>query len=208
MLNKIILKGNIGREPEIKVTQEGQTFATFSLSTHLTWRDAAGEWQTHTDWHRIAVFRDASVKWIKDVLKKGDTVYVEGRLSYNSWKDRYHQTRLTSQVIVENWQGHIEHLRSSKSSSQEEPTELKGENCDQKDLDQENFQLMEESLSDLSPFPSSQRGSEEEKPFFQRYPWHPPHSQGNHSRVDHYSVTLPRVEHPQAAENHSKEDTL
>ena len=191
MLNKIILKGNVGRAPEIKLTQDGKLFATFCLATNLTWRDADGEWQTHTDWHRIAVFRDASIRWIKSLLKSGDAVYVEGRLSYNSWKDIYHQTRITPQIVVENWQGHVEHLRHPRGSFQEN-------DAAEDNLDQKNSQIMEESLADLFPLPSSQRWNDEDKPFFQGSLRHYPLSHGNHSRVGH----SPTVEH------HFKEDIL
>ena len=183
MLNKIFLKGNVGRTPEIKVTQEGKPFATFCIATNLTWQDATGEWQTHTDWHRIAVFREPSVRWIKDFLKSGDMVYVEGRLSYNSWTDKFHQTRFTPQVVVENWQGHIEHLRRSRNSDHGNAVDVQEEDYDQKDL-----LLMEESLVCLSPFPLKSL-SEEEKPFFQGHSCHSPFPQEEHSRVKRSRVT-------------------
>lgn len=122
MLNKVILKGNIGRDPQIKTTQSGRQIATFSLATSFSWKDRDGEWQTHVDWHRISVLREATVEWIKDILKKGDTVYVEGKLSYQPWIDRFNQKHFKPHIVIEGGQGKVEHLRSSKGSPQEEDT--------------------------------------------------------------------------------------
>lgn len=166
MLNKIILSGNIGRRPEIKMTQQGKEMATFFLATNLPWKVCAykngkkegKEIQTHTDWHRITVFRESSVSWIKDKLKQGDTVYVEGRLSYNFWQDRHNQIRLTPHVVVENWQGHVEYLRSPKASFEKNKGELQnaGEiGLDPKALDPQLLALMDDSLQTASDFFSS-----------------------------------------------------
>lgn len=123
MLNKVILTGNVGRSPEIKVTQDGRTIAVFSLATSSSWKDATGEWQTHTEWHRIIVFRDSTVRWIKDVLKKGDTVYVEGKLTYHQGTDRYGHTRIISHVVIAGQQGCVRYLSSSRTALNESITD-------------------------------------------------------------------------------------
>lgn len=175
MLNKIILSGNIGRRPEIKMTQQGKEMATFFLATNLPWKVCAykngeeqgKETQTHTDWHRITVFRESSVSWIKDKLKQGDTVYVEGRLSYNFWHDRHNQPRLTPHVVVENWQGHVEYLRSPKASFERNKGELQnaGEtHLDPKALDSQVLALMEESLQTSSDLPFSEGDQSQGEP--------------------------------------------
>lgn len=179
MLNKIILSGNIGRKPEIKMTQQGKEMATFFLATNLPWKvcayknevEAGKEIQPHTDWHRITVFRESSVSWIKDKLKQGDTVYVEGRLSYNFWQDRHNQPRLTPHVVVENWQGHVEYLRSSKASFERNKGELQnaGEiDLDPKALDPQLLALMDASLQTSSDL----------------FSCHFPFSEGNQSQGD------------------------
>lgn len=112
MLNKVILKGNIGRAPKTWLTQNGRKLATFFLATSASWKDDKGEWQTCTDWHRITVFREATVGWMKDVLKKGDPVYVEGKLTYQNWTDKYGQSRLTPHVVISGREGRLELLRS------------------------------------------------------------------------------------------------
>lgn len=121
MLNKVTLMGNVGRTPHISLTQEGKEFAKFSLATTLTWKDKEGEWQSATDWHQVAVFRAPTARWIKDVLKRGDKIYVEGRLVYQLWRDRYGQPRKTTYVVISDQSGKVEHIRSSQSNAQNNP---------------------------------------------------------------------------------------
>ncbi len=119
MLNKVTLMGNVGRAPHISLTQEGKEFAKFSLATTLTWKDKEGEWQSATDWHQVAVFRASTARWIKDVLKRGDKVYVEGRLVYQLWRDKYGQSRKTTHVVISDQSGKVEHIRASQSNAQD-----------------------------------------------------------------------------------------
>lgn len=113
MLNKVILTGKVGRAPKVCLTQAGKELVTFSLATSVHWRDEEGERQSATDWHHIAVFRESTLKWIKDVLKSGDPLYVEGKLTYHSWIDKFGQKRLSSHVVVTNREGRVEYLRPS-----------------------------------------------------------------------------------------------
>ena len=128
MLNKVILMGNVGCSPHIFLTQEGREIANFSLATTVTWkarpRSREGgehgepEWQSATDWHQITVFRGSMVRWVKDFVKRGDTVYVEGKLVYQRWTDKFNRSRITAHVVVSGHGGKVEHLRSSRSNSQ------------------------------------------------------------------------------------------
>jgi single-strand DNA-binding protein len=120
MLNRVVLKGNIGRAPEIWMTQDGREIATFSLATSSSWKDSDGEWQTCTDWHKITVFRESTVRWIRDVLKSGDTVYVEGKLTYQHKTDKAHRTRIIPHIVIFGYEGKVEHLRSSQNASKSE----------------------------------------------------------------------------------------
>lgn len=113
MLNKVILTGNMGRTPKVWLTHDGREIATFYLGTNVSWKDTNNKWQTCTEWHRITVFRESTVEWIKDALKKGDSLYVEGKLSYHHWTDKYGQSRLTPHIVVSNREGRIQYLRSS-----------------------------------------------------------------------------------------------
>lgn len=130
MLNRVFLKGNLGRAPEVGLTQDGRVVAKFFLATNTPWKACArprenGEHEepgeSCTEWHQIRVFRESTVRWIKDKLKKGDTVYVEGKLSYHHWTDTYGKLRLTAYIVISNWDGRVEYLRSSNAGQEETP---------------------------------------------------------------------------------------
>lgn len=110
MLNRVVLQGNIGRDPRVSLTQEGKEIVNFSLATTQHWKDKTGEWQSTTDWHNVSIFRESTVGWAKDVLKRGDSVYVEGKLSYNHWIDRDGKKRVTAHVCVAARDGKVQQL--------------------------------------------------------------------------------------------------
>lgn len=112
MLNRIILAGNLGRDPEIQVTQHGREIAKFSLATSAKWKDKDGEWQKHTYWHHIVVYRDSTVCWIKDNLKKGDPVFVEGTLTYHHGEDKRGNAYRATHIKVSGQYGRVHCLRS------------------------------------------------------------------------------------------------
>jgi single-strand DNA-binding protein len=117
MLNRVVLQGNIGRDPRVSLTQDGKTIVNFSLATTQNWKDKTGEWQSTTDWHNVTIFRDSTVGWAKDVLKRGDSVYVEGKLSYNHWIDRDGKKRVTAHVCVAGRDGKVRQLGRSDSNN-------------------------------------------------------------------------------------------
>lgn len=117
MINHVTLEGRLGREPDIFMTQQGRQIAKFSLGTSTTWKDETGEWQTKLHWHEIVVHRDSTIRWVKGVLKRGDLVHVEGRLSYHHWKDRHKQQRRKAQVIVSEHYGKVERPMDQKQES-------------------------------------------------------------------------------------------
>ena len=108
MLNRVTLQGNIGRVPSIALTQGGREVASFSMATTQNWKDESGEWQSATDWHQITVFRESTIRWIKEILKRGDPVCVEGKLTYQQWTDKYGQPRRTSHVVIAGREGRVE----------------------------------------------------------------------------------------------------
>ena len=117
MLNQVILEGRLGRDPDIFMTQHGRQIAKFSLATSTTWKDETGEWQTKVHWHEIVVHRDSTIRWIKDVLKQGDLVHVEGRLTYHHWEDRHNQQRRKARIIVSERYGKVERPLEERATS-------------------------------------------------------------------------------------------
>lgn len=107
-VNKVILIGNLGRDPEIRSTQDGTRVATLNLATSETWRDrASGERKERTEWHRIAIFNDRLVEIAEKYLRKGSKIYVEGQLQTRKWTDQQGQERYTTEVVLGRFRGEL-----------------------------------------------------------------------------------------------------
>jgi single-strand DNA-binding protein len=100
-LNKAILIGNLGADPEVRSTSNGSRVATLSVATSRQWKNQAGEKQEKTEWHRVVLWNNKGAN-LADIAerycKKGDKVYVEGSIEYRSWQDREGQTRYTTEI--------------------------------------------------------------------------------------------------------------
>jgi single-strand DNA-binding protein len=99
-LNKVMLIGRLGQDPELKYTPSGQAVANLSLATNLVWKDKDGNNQEKTDWHRIVVWRKLA-ETAGQYLKKGSRVYVEGRLQTRSWQDQNGVTKYITEVVAD-----------------------------------------------------------------------------------------------------------
>ncbi len=103
-LNKVILIGNVGSDPEIRAVGNGSRVAQFSLATGRVWNDASGAKQEKTEWHRCVVWNNNKTSGLADVVekyvKKGERVYVEGEIEYRQWQDKEGQTRYTTEIKV------------------------------------------------------------------------------------------------------------
>ena len=102
-LNKVSLIGNLGNDPEVRSTTGGGKVASFSLATSRSWNSASGEKQEKTEWHKCVVWNQKG-SGLADVVekycKKGDKLYVEGRIEYRQWQDKENQTRYTTEINV------------------------------------------------------------------------------------------------------------
>ena len=106
-VNKVVLVGNLGREPEIRHTNTGKKIASFSVATSDMWKDANGERQEKTEWHRVVVFNPNTADFVERFVKKGSKVYVEGSLQTRKWTDNSGQDKYTTEVVVGNFKGEI-----------------------------------------------------------------------------------------------------
>jgi single-strand DNA-binding protein len=103
-LNKVVLIGNLGRDPEIRSTSDGREIANFSIATSESWKDkATGERKDKTEWHRIVVFNEGLVRVIKNYVKKGSKLYIEGQLQTRKWMDNENQERYTTEIVLQNF---------------------------------------------------------------------------------------------------------
>jgi len=102
-LNKVTLIGNLGNDPEVRSTTGGNRVATFSLATSRTWNDQSGQRQEKTEWHRCVVWNTKGSQLadiVERYVKKGDKLYVEGRIEYRQWQDKDGQTRYSTEINV------------------------------------------------------------------------------------------------------------
>ena len=112
-LNKVILIGNLGKDPEVRRMQSGDPVVSFSLATSETWRDKnSGERKEKTEWHNIVVFNDQIAKVAEQYLKKGMKVYVEGALQTRKWTDQTGNDRYTTEIVLQKFRGELQMLDS------------------------------------------------------------------------------------------------
>jgi single-strand DNA-binding protein len=105
-VNKVILIGNLGRDPEVKSMQDGRSLVNMSVATSETWRDRqSGERKERTEWHRVVIFNDKLAEVAQKYLKKGAKVYLEGQLTTRKWTDQSGQERYTTEVVVPRFGG-------------------------------------------------------------------------------------------------------
>src|SRR6478736_7900951 len=101
-VNKVILVGNLGKDPEIRRTQDGRPIANLSVATSETWRDkATGERKEKTEWHRVVIFNEGLAKVAEQYLKKGSKVYLEGALQTRKWTDQAGVEKYSTEVVLQ-----------------------------------------------------------------------------------------------------------
>ena len=107
-VNKVILVGNLGRDPEIRSTQDGTKVANLSLATSETWRDRnSGERKERTEWHRVVIFNDKLCEIAEKYLRKGSKIYIEGQLQTRKWTDQNGQDKYTTEVVLQRYRGEL-----------------------------------------------------------------------------------------------------
>ena len=107
-LNKVQLIGNLGRDPEVRHTQDGKPIVNLSLATSETWKDRqTGERKERSEWHRVVIFNEGLAKVAEQYLKKGSTVYIEGQLQTRKWTDKDGVEKYSTEVILQNYRGEL-----------------------------------------------------------------------------------------------------
>jgi single-strand DNA-binding protein len=107
-VNKVILIGNLGADPEIRRTQDGRPIANLRVATSETWRDrATGERKERTEWHRVVIFNEGLAKVAEQYLKKGSKIYVEGQLQTRKWQDQQGQDRYSTEVVLQGFNSQL-----------------------------------------------------------------------------------------------------
>ncbi|MDB5360024.1 MAG: hypothetical protein JWO51_1321 [Rhodospirillales bacterium] len=112
-VNKVILVGNLGKDPEIRSTNDGTKVASLTVATSENWKDrSTGEKRERTEWHRVVIFNDRLVEVAERYLKKGAKVYLEGALQTRKWTDNSGQERYTTEVVLQKFRGELTMLDS------------------------------------------------------------------------------------------------
>ena len=142
-LNKVLLIGRLGADPEIKQMVNGKSVARLSLATSNTWKDKnTGEKKEKTEWHRVVVFNEGLVNVVQQYLKKGSQVYIEGQLTTRKWKDEQTGTdKYSTEIVIQGYNSSLTMLGGSSQNNQISQDKFKkiDENSDisQNDLDDE-----------------------------------------------------------------------
>jgi single-strand DNA-binding protein len=114
-VNKVILVGNLGKDPEVRSTQSGSKIVNFTLATSDTWNDkASGERKERTEWHRVVIFNDRLADIAERYLRKGRKVYVEGSLQTRKWTDQSGQEKYTTEIVIDRFRGELTLLDSGR----------------------------------------------------------------------------------------------
>ena len=155
-VNKVILLGNLGKDPEIRSLQSGNKMATFSLATSKRWKDkSTQEQKDKTSWHNVVIFGDGLVSIVERFVKKGSKVYIEGELNTRKWQDSDGNDRYTTEVVLQGYNCNLTLLDSKKDFDQNTTSvEDKSENIENTSENQKLSPNTNESdeLDDDIPF--------------------------------------------------------
>ena len=125
-VNKVILLGNLGRDPDVRTMQNGKKVCTFSIATSDSWKDKeSGEKKEKTEWHRVVVFNEGLVGVVEQYVKKGSKLYIEGSLQTRKWTDDSGNDKYTTEVVIQGYGGRIDMLDGKNSNP-----EISEENTD------------------------------------------------------------------------------
>ena len=117
-LNRVMLIGNLGADPEIRSTQDGREIANINIATSETWKDKnTGERREKTEWHRVVIFSEGLVKVVKNYVKKGSKVFIEGSLQTRKWQDQTGNDRYSTEVVLQGFSGTLTMLDSRGGES-------------------------------------------------------------------------------------------
>ena len=123
-VNRVILVGNLGADPEIRYTQDERPIANLRMATSQTWRDKdTGERREKTEWHRVVIFNEGLAKVAEQYLKKGSRIYLEGALTTRKWTDQSGQERYTTEVVLQGFNASLVMLGNPKEEQDERPSD-------------------------------------------------------------------------------------
>ena len=146
-LNKVLLIGRLGNDPEVKQMQNGKSVARLSVATSESWKDkSTGERKEKTEWHRVVIFNEGLVNVVQKYLKKGAQVYIEGQLNTNKYTDNNGQEKYSTQIVLQGYSSSLTMLDGKNSSSGE------GKKLDNSQLPSDDMPDISQDPDDKVPF--------------------------------------------------------
>jgi single-strand DNA-binding protein len=133
-VNKVVLIGRLGKDAEIRTTQDGKEIANFTLATSESWKDKSGERKERVEWHRVVVYNPHLINTIKNYTSKGSNIYLEGSLQTRKWQNKEGQDQYTTEIVLQQFNGTIV-LLDSKKEGQDAHSEAKSNGYAPKDAD-------------------------------------------------------------------------
>ena len=126
-VNKVILLGNLGRDPEVRSTQDGTKIVNLNIATSERWKDRnSGEQRERTEWHRVVIFNENLARIAEQYLRKGSTVYLEGQLQTRKWTDQQGVEKYTTEVVLQRYRGELTLLGSRNEGAAALPSDSGG----------------------------------------------------------------------------------
>jgi single-strand DNA-binding protein len=120
-VNKVILVGNVGRDPEIRTTNDGRKIANLSIATSESWKDkSSGERKDRTEWHRVVIFSEPLCKVVEQYVKKGSKLYIEGALQTRKWTDQSGAEKYSTEVVLQGFNGTLTMLDGGPTKASED----------------------------------------------------------------------------------------
>ena len=136
-INKVILVGHLGADPEIRNTQDGRPIANFSLATTESWKDKnTEERRQKTEWHRVVIFNEGLARVVERYLKKGSKVYLEGQLQTRKWQDQDGKDRYTTEIALQGYNSNLTMLDNRREDDSESPAPPNNSN-----IPDDNFEI-------------------------------------------------------------------
>jgi single-strand DNA-binding protein len=125
-LNKVLLIGNLGKDPEVRHTNDGKTIVNLTVATSESWRDkASGERKEKTEWHRVVIFNEGLAKVAEAYLKKGSSVYLEGQLQTRKWTDKDGVEKYSTEIVLQQYRGELVMLGGKDGTADRPAQEFK-----------------------------------------------------------------------------------
>jgi single-strand DNA-binding protein len=160
-VNKVIIVGNLGQEPEVRYTADGKAIANLSLATSESWKDQQGQVQDKTEWHKVSIFGKLA-EIAGEYLKKGSQIYIEGKLQTRKWTNKEGQDQYTTEIVLDPFNGVMQMLGGKSEGGSQKPAQQAPQ---RQAPQQSNQQVPQQNQSTQAPSTSPDLDFDDDIPF-------------------------------------------